>query len=161
MVFAAAGLSSLHGNDFCTANRANAADNRVALWPPGRECTVARANGSTESEDAGGALGFAAVLAAGLLLVGIRRSRLAVATAAVFGVTGLTALGVPIAPAFGFGWVFGGILAYRFTRSVPATLIAAAALAVGGVLELAGAGAAGWAIVLLALLWVPGPEDAS
>jgi hypothetical protein len=158
MVFAAAGLSSLKGNDFCNGNQpagGPAFKTRVALWPPGRECTVPRAGKPPVTRDAGDALGFAGILAAGLLLLGLRRSPLAVATAAVFGTTGLAALGVGLVPAFGFGWVIGGILAYHFTRSVPSTLTAVGALAVGGILGIAGP--VGWAVTLLALLAVPQP----
>jgi hypothetical protein len=160
MVLAAAGLSSLAGNDFCNTNRSDAGTSfktHVALWPPGRECSVAQTGGGVIERDAGDALGFLAILAAGWLLLGVRRSPLAVATAFVFGMTGLTALGVSLVPAFGFGWMVGGILAYHFTRSVPSTLTAAGALGVGGVLVIAGAGPAGWVITLLALIAVPRP----
>jgi hypothetical protein len=160
MAFAAAGLSSLKGNDFCNTNRANAGTafkTRVALWPPGRECSVPRTGARPLERDAGDAFGFLAILAAGLVLLGVRRSPLAVATAFMFGMTGLTALGVALVPAFGFGWMIGGILAYHFTRSVPSTLTAAAALAAGGILGIAGAGPAGWVITLLLLLAVPRP----
>ena len=93
MVFAAAGLSSLEGNDFCNTNRdARPSDTSVALWPPGRECSVTVTGGRRHPRDAGDAAGFFAILAAGLLLVGIRRSNLAVMAAAMFGMTGLTAL---------------------------------------------------------------------
>ncbi|MDA0161759.1 hypothetical protein OM076_15910 [Solirubrobacter ginsenosidimutans] len=160
MVFAAAGLSSLKGNDFCNANRTNggaAFKTKLVLWPPGRECSVPRTGARPVERKAGDVAGFLAILAAGLLLLGIRRSPLAVATAAIFGMTGLTALGVSLIPAFGFGWMIGGILAYHFTRSVPSTLTAVAALAVGGVFVIAGAGPAGWVITLLSLLAVPKP----
>jgi hypothetical protein len=160
MVFAAAGLSSLKGNDFCNTNRSNsgaAFKTHVALWPPGRECSVPRTGARPQERDAGDAVGFLAILAAGLLLLGVRRSRLAVATAFVFGMTGLTALGVSLVPAFGFGWMVGGILAYQFTRSVPSTLTAVGALAVGGILGIAGAGPAGWVVTLLLLIPFPRP----
>ena len=160
MVFAAAGLSSLKGNDFCNTNRSNAGTafkTKVVLWPPGRECSVPRTGARPVERTSGDVAGFLAILAAGLLLLGIRRSPLAVATAAVFGTTGLTALGVSLIPAFGFGWMAGGILAYYFTRSVPSTLTAVGALAGAGVLVIAGAGPAGWAITLLALIAVPQP----
>jgi hypothetical protein len=160
MVFAAAGLSSLSGNDFCNTNRSSGAaafKTHVALWPPGRECSVPRTGAPAQERDAGDALGFFAILAAGLLLLGVRRSPLAVATAFIFGMTGLTALGVGAAPAFGFGWMIGGILAYQFTRSVPSTLTAAGALAVGGVLSFTGAGPAGWVVTLLLLIPFPRP----
>jgi hypothetical protein len=160
MVFAAAGLSSLEGNDFCNTNRTNgeaAFKTKLVLLPPGRECSVPRTGARPVERKAGDAIGFFAILAAGLLLLGLRRSPLAVATAAVFGMTGLTALGVSLVPAFGFGWMIGGILAYHFTRSVPSTLTAVAALAVGGIFVIAGAGPVGWVITLLALLAVPKP----
>jgi hypothetical protein len=160
MVFAAAGLSSLKGNDFCNTNRSNggaAFKTHVALWPPGRECSVPRTGARPQERDAGDAVGFLAILAAGLLLLAVRRSPLAVATAFVFGMTGLTALGVALVPAFGFGWMIGGILAYQFTRSVPSTLTAVGALALGGVLVIAGAGPAGWVATLLLLIAVPQP----
>ena len=114
MVFAAAGLSSLKGNDFCNTNRTNggaAFKTQLVFFPPGRECSVPRTGAPPVERKAGDAIGFFAILAAGLLLLGIRRSPLAVATAAVFGMTGLTALGVSLVPAFGFGWMIGGILA--------------------------------------------------
>lgn len=160
MVFAAAGLSSLKGNDYCNTNRSSAGTaftTRVAWWPPGRECSVPRTGDRPVERDAGDAAGFLAILAAGALLLGLRRSPLAVATAMVFGTTGLTALGVSLVPAFGFGWMVGGILAYHFTRSVPSTLTAVGALAAGGILGIAGAGPAGWVITLLALIAVPRP----
>jgi hypothetical protein len=162
MVFAAAGLSSLKGNDFCNTNLSDAGTafkTRVALWPPGRECSVPQTGAPALRRDAGDAFGFLAILAAGLLLLGVRRSRLAVATAFMFGMTGLTALGVALVPAFGFGWMIGGILAYHFTRSIPSTLTAAAALALGGVLGIAGAGPAGWVVTLLLLIAVPRPYE--
>jgi hypothetical protein len=162
MVFAAAGLSSLKGNDFCNTNRSSAGtefETRVGLWPPGRECSVPRTGRPAVERDAGDAFGFLAILAAGLILLGVRRSKLAVATAFIFGMTGLTALGVALVPAFGFGWMIGGILAYHFTRSIPATLTAAGALAVGGVLVIAGAGPAGWVVTLLLLIAVPRPYE--
>jgi hypothetical protein len=160
MVFAAAGLSSLKGNDFCNTNRSNAGtafESRVDLWPPGRVCSVPRTGARPLERDAGDAVGFVAIVAAGLLLLGVRRSPLAVAIAFLFGMTGLTALGVALVPAFGFGWMVGGILAYHFTRSIPSTLTAAAALAVGGIFGIAGAGPAGWVVTLLLLIAVPQP----
>jgi hypothetical protein len=157
MVFAAAGLSSLKGNDFCNINRASAVDTSVALWPPGRECSVTVTRGHVTTRDAGDAAGFLAILAAGLLLVRLRRSNLAVMVASMFGMTGLTALFVPVAPAFGFGWMIGGIIGFHFTRSIPATLTAAGLLGAGGILEIAGAGAWGWAVVLLASIAIPVP----
>jgi hypothetical protein len=160
MVFAAAGLSSLEGNDFCNTNRGSAKNNAVAVWPPGRECSVTLANGRPASRDAGDAAGFVAILAAGLLLVGIRRrTSLALTTATTFGMTGLTALFVAPAPAFGFGWMIGGIIGFHFTRSFPSTLTAAGALLLGGVLQVAGAGPWGWALILLALIAVPTPYE--
>ena len=62
-------------------------------------------------------------------------------------------------PAFGFGWMIGGIIGYHFTRSTIATLTAAGLLAAGGVLQIAGAGPWGWAVVLLAALAIPIPYD--
>ena len=93
------------------------------------------------------------------MLLGVRRSPLAVATAFMFGMTGLTALGVSLVPAFGFGWMIGGILAYHFTRSIPSTLTAAGALAVGGILRDRGCGPGGLGDPLLALIAVPRPYD--
>ena len=159
MVFAAAGLSSLEGNDFCNTNRASAKDTSVAVFPPGRECSVPVTGGGVTSRDAGDAAGFFAILAAGLLLVAYRRSNLAVMVASMFGMTGLTALFVAEIPAFGFGWMIGGIIGFHFTRSIPATLTAAGALLVGGATQVAGAGPWAWALVLLALIVIPVPYD--
>lgn len=157
MVFAAAGLSSLEGNGYCNTNRASAKDTSVAVFPPGRECSVTVTGGGVTARDAGDAAGFFAILAAGLLLVGFRRSDLAVMVASMFGLTGLTALFVAEIPAFGFGWMIGGIIGFQFTRSTTATLIAAALLGAGGILQIAGAGPWGWAIVLLAAIAIPVP----
>jgi hypothetical protein len=88
-----------------------------------------------------------------------RRSSLALCTALMFGTTGLTSLVVSQVPAFGFGWMIGGFVAHHLTRSIPSTLTAAGALAVGGLLQIAGAGSWGWAAVLLALLAVPTPYE--
>jgi len=159
IVFAAAGLSSLEENDFCNLNRDAAATTSLTLWPPGRDCAVSEPNGPTVTRDGGDAAGFLAILAAGLLLVGIRRSNLAVTTAAMFGVAGLAMLVLPAVPAFGFGWMIGGIIGFHFTRSIPATLTAAGALLVGGATQVAGAGPWGWALVLLALIVIPVPYD--
>jgi hypothetical protein len=159
VVFAAAGLSSLRDNDFCNLNRDAATAASLALWPPGRECTVASPAGATVTRDGGDAAGFLAILASGLLLVGIRRSNLAVMTATMFGVTGAILLVLPVVPAFGFGWMIGGMLGFHFTRSIPATLTAAGALLAGGVLQLVGAGPWSWALVLLALIAVPIPYE--
>ena len=159
MVFAAAGLSSLEGNDFCNTNRASAKDTSVAVFPPGRECSVPVTGGGVTSRDAGDAAGFFAILAAGLLLISYRRSNLAVMVASMFGMTGLTALFVAEIPAFGFGWMIGGIIGYNLTRSTMATLTAAALLAGGGILQIAGAGPWGWAFVLLAAIAIPIPYD--
>jgi hypothetical protein len=136
------------------------AQSSIALWPPGRDCTVRLATGRTASRDAGDAAGFLAILAAGLTLVIVhRRSNLALCTAMIFGTTGLTSLVVSQVPAFGFGWMIGGFLAHHLTRSIPSTLTAAAALALGGLLQILGAGPWGWAAVLLALLAVPIPYE--
>jgi len=77
----------------------------------------------------------------------------------MFGVAGLAMLFLPVVPAFGFGWMIGGIIGYHFTRSTIATLTAAGLFAAGGVLQIAGAGAWGWAAVLLAALAIPIPYD--
>jgi hypothetical protein len=161
MVFAAAGLSSLDGNDFCNTNRgpASSTEASIQLWPPGRECTVTVTNARPASRDAGSGAGFVAILAAGLLLVGYRRSNLALCTATIFGLTGLTGLFVSQAPAFGFGWMIGGFIGHHLTRSVPATLTAAGALGAGGVLQVVGAGPWGWVAVLIALSVLPIPYE--
>jgi hypothetical protein len=162
IVFAAAGLSSLEGNDFCNINRGpgTSAQSSIALWPPGRDCTVTLASGRVASREAGDAAGFLAILAAGLALVIVRRrSNLALCTALMFGTTGLTSLVVSQVPAFGFGWMIGGFIGHHLTRSIPGTLTAAGALALGGFLQIVGAGPWGWAAVLLALLAVPTPYE--
>jgi hypothetical protein len=161
-VFAAAGLSSLEGNDFCTINRGpgKSAETALDLWPPGRECTVTLADASVASHDAGDVAGFLAILSAGLVFViARRRSNLVLCTAMMFGTTGLTSFFVSQVPAFGFGWMIGGFVGHHLTRSVPGTLTAAAALAVGGILQIVGAGPWGWAAVLLALIAVPTPYE--
>jgi hypothetical protein len=158
MVFAAAGLSSLDANDFCNTPHGGAKRASLELWPPGRECSFASGDRITVNAPRSGT-GFVAILAAGLALVGIRRSKLAFAAAATFGVTGLTALGLAQVPAFGFGWLVGGIIAFHFTRSHPAWMTAAAALAVGGILQIAGLDPWSWAVVLAALIAVPIPYD--
>jgi hypothetical protein len=161
MVFAAAGLSSLEGNDFCNIDRGPGSSTQasVTLWPPGRECTVTATNRRPASRDAGDGAGFLAILAAGLVLVGYRRSNLALCTATSFGLTGLTGLFVPGVAAFGFGWMIGGFIGHQVTRSVPGTLTAAGALGVGGILQIAGAGPWGWAAVLVALCFFPTPYE--
>jgi hypothetical protein len=161
MVLAAAGLSSLKANDACTTDHDNAT--RVAssfsVFPPGHDCTIERSDGSTDVYDGGDLVGFLAILAAGLALVGIRRSKLAFCVAAAFGITGLAGLGVAVVPAFGFGWLVGGILGFHYTRSHQAWMTAAAALAVAGVLHIFDAGPWGWTVVLLGLIAVPVPYD--
>ena len=77
----------------------------------------------------------------------------------MFGVAGLAMLFLPAVPAFGFGWMIGGIIGYNLTRSTMATLTAAALLAGGGILQIAGAGPWGWAFVLLAAIAIPIPYD--
>ncbi|WP_028065825.1 hypothetical protein [Solirubrobacter soli] len=158
MLFAAAGLSSLDANDFCNTPHDGAKRASVKVWPPGQECSFAAGRSRVVSGKRSG-VGFVAILAAGVALVSIRRSKLAFATAATFGVTGLTALGVAQVPAFGFGWVVGGIIAFHFTRSHAAWMTAAAALAVGGIGQIANLDPWSWAVVLLALIAVPVPYD--
>jgi hypothetical protein len=163
MVLAAAGLSSVEAADYCqsdsTFTEGSSMERQVTLWPPGLRCTYTQPGGRTASKDSGDAVGFIAILAAGLVLVVGRRSHLAFATAAVLGVAGLTQIPLGLVPASGFGWIVGGSIAYSRTRSVPAALIAVAALAVGGILELVGAGPAGWVITLLAVVALPQHED--
>jgi hypothetical protein len=77
----------------------------------------------------------------------------------MFGVAGFIALFLGVVPAFGFGWMIGGIIGFHFTRSIPSTLTAAGALLAGGVLQALGAGPWGWALVLLALIAVPTPYE--
>lgn len=158
MVFAAAGLSSLDANDFCNTPHDGVKRASVKLWPPGQECSFASGAGIDRSGKRSGT-GFVAILAAGVALVLIRRSKLAFATAATFGITGLTALGVAQVPAFGFGWLVGGIIAFHFTRSHHAWMTAAAALAVGGIGQIANLDPWSWAVVLLALIAVRVPYD--
>jgi hypothetical protein len=158
MVFAAAGLSSFDANDFCNTPHDGVKRASIKVWPPGRECSFAAGDTIERSAERSGT-GFLAILVAGFALVGIRRSKLAFATAATFGVTGLTALGVAQVPAFGFGWLVGGIIAFHFTRSHAAWMTAAAALAVGGIGQIANLDPWSWAVVLLALIAVPTPYD--
>jgi hypothetical protein len=158
MVFAAAGLASFDANDFCNTPHDGAKRASVEVWPPGRECSFAAGDTIARSDERSGT-GFLAILAAGFALVLIRRSKLAFATAATFGVTGLTALGVAQVPAFGFGWLVGGIIAFHVTRSHAAWMTAAAALAVGGIGQIANLDPWSWAVVLLALIAVPIPYD--
>jgi hypothetical protein len=161
MVFAAAGLSSLKANDACNTDHGDAAkvSSSFEVFPPGQDCRITRADGSVDTHDGGTVVGFFAILFAGVALVGIRRSKLAFCTAAAFGITGLAALGVAVVPAFGFGWLAGGILGYHFTRSHHAWMTAAAALAVAGVLHIFDAGPWGWVAVLLGLIAIPIPYD--
>jgi hypothetical protein len=158
MVLAAAGLSSVHAADFCntdtTFERASAVDRTLSLWPPGLKCTSAAA-----TKESGDVVGFLAILAAGLILLFVRRSSLALTTAFVFGVAGLTQVPLGLVPALGFGWLIGGYLGFSRTGSTPATLTAVAALGVGALLDVVGAGPAGWVIVLLALIAVPTPYE--
>jgi hypothetical protein len=159
MVCAAAGLSSLQDNDFCNLNRGTATTISFSAWPPGQACTIAPPKGTPVVRDGGDAAGFLAILGAGLLLIGLRRSDLAVMIASMFGVAGLVLLVLSSIPAFGFGWMIGGIIGFHFTRSVSATLTAAGLLALGGVLELLGAGPWGWTAVLLVAIAIPVPYE--
>jgi hypothetical protein len=161
MALAAAGLSSLRANDACTTRHEDAAEvaSSFSVFPPGHDCTIARSDGAVERHDGGNLVGFLAILGAGAALVAVRRSKLAFCTAAAFGITGLAGLGVSIVPAFGFGWLVGGILGFHVTRSHLAWMTAAAALAAGGVLHIVGVGWIAWAVVLLALIAVPIPYD--
>jgi hypothetical protein len=161
MVFAAAGLSSLKANDACNTDHDNATKvaSSFQVFPPGQNCTIAKADGSTDIYDGGDLVGFFAILLAGVALVGVRRSKLAFCTAAAFGITGLAGLGIAVVPAFGFGWLAGGILGFHFTRSHHAWMTAAAALAVAGVLHIFDAGPWGWVAVLLGLIAIPIPYD--
>ena len=143
MVFAAAGLSSLEGNDFCNTNRASATQTSLAFWPPGRECVdqgLARARPSRDGGDARRLLrdprrrpAAASALRRSHSLavadrVDVRRRRADRPRRSA------------VVPAFGFGWMIGGIIGFHFTRSIPSTLTAAGALRRGGVLQIVGAG---------------------
>jgi hypothetical protein len=161
MAFAAAGLSSLHDNDACNTNHSDAAkvSGSFDVFPPGQDCRITRADGSVDTYDGGDLAGFFAILVAGVALVAVRRSKLAFCTAAAFGITGLAGLGISVVPAFGFGWLVGGILGFHYTRSHHAWMTAAAALAAAGLLHIFNAGPWGWTAVLLALIAVPIPYD--
>ena len=97
MVFAAAGLSAEIDTDPCSDfpgfPEGSGSSSAYQFWPPGVKCTYMAPNGRTAIvlQD-GHPVAFFAILAAGLLLVLGRRSKLAIATAFVFGAGGLAGL---------------------------------------------------------------------
>jgi hypothetical protein len=136
MVFAAAGLSAETNSDPCSEfpgfPEGSGSSSAYQFWPPGLTCAYVAPNGRTAIvlQD-GHPKAFFAILATGLLLVLWRRSKLAIATALIFGAGGLGGF------LFGFVqipfvalWV-GVPLALLTTRSLSATAIASVALAIG------------------------------
>ena len=97
VALAAAGLPSMVGNDECATARSLEAGMSWSWgrswWPPGGTCEYA--DGTTF--EAGTVSGFLIVLAGGALLL-VRRNAETLATAIVFGLSGLTAwmLGLPL-----------------------------------------------------------------
>jgi MYXO-CTERM domain-containing protein len=153
MVLAAGGLSSVESDDYCSMNGSGST---ITLLPPGWHCepySGPEASGPP-NPDTGNALGFLAILAAGLLLVFRRRTKTAVAVAIVLGVMGAGALFAGFMFAFTACWVLGTFLSLLVTRNVVAAATAALAGMAVGVAELF-AGSVGIAIVLLLLILIP------
>jgi hypothetical protein len=158
MVFAAAGLSAETDNDPCSDFQIEGSGSGSAYqyWPPGVTCSYSLPDGRTViTHQAGHPTAFFAILAAGLLLVLVRRSKLAIATALMFGAAGLGGfyMGFVQIPFAAF-WI-GLPLTLLATRSLPATAIASAALAVGWCAQFSDVVPAVYAIVLLLLILIP------
>ena len=129
VALAAAGLPSMVGEDECATARS--LDDGMSWswgfswWPPSGTCEYS--DGSTF--EAGSVGGFLLVLAGGALLL-VRRNAETLATAIVFGVSGLTAwmLGLPL------GFLPAVVIALLVTRSWRATVVAAGVFVVRRVL---------------------------
>lgn len=160
MVFAAAGLSTETDNDPCSDfpgfPEGSVSSGDYQFWPPGVKCSYIAPNGRTAIvlQD-GHPVAFFAILAAGLALVLVRRSKLAIATALVFGAAGLGGffLGSLQIPFLAL-WV-GVPLALLTTRSLSATAIAFAALLLGWMAQFYDDLPVAYAIVLLIIAIVP------
>ena len=120
VALAAAGLPSMVGESECATAR-SLEDGAswswgVSWWPPGGACEYS--DGSTFK--AGSVGGFLLVLAGGALLL-VRRNAVTLATAIVFGVSGLTAwiVGLPL------GFLPAVVIALLVTRSWRATVVGA------------------------------------
>jgi hypothetical protein len=159
VVFAAAGLSSGTDDDFCSRFpgdvEGTSSSSGLSFWPPGHTCIYTLPDGRTITTDDGNVTAFWAILAAGLLLVLGRRSKLAFATALVFGVGGLTALYVGFLPIVFVAFWLGASLAWLTTRSLLATAIAYAALVVGWLAQFYDDLPAAWVVVLLIVAVLP------
>lgn len=122
VALAAAGLPSMVGEDECATARSLEEGTSwswdVSWWPPGGTCEYS--DGTTF--EAGTVGGFLLVLAGGALLL-VRRNAETLATAIVFGLSGVTAwlVGVPL------GFVPAVVIALLVTRSWRATVVAAGA----------------------------------
>ena len=160
MVFAAAGLSAEIDTDPCSDfpgfPEGSSSSSAYQFWPPGVKCTYVAPNGRTAIvlQD-GHPVAFFAILAAGLLLVLGRRSKLAIATALIFGAGGLGGflfgfLQIPFVAL----WV-GVPLALLTTRSLSATAIASVALAIGWMAQFFDHVPVVYAILLLIIAIVP------
>jgi hypothetical protein len=155
LLVAAAGLSSLRVNDYCSLHAPTAqseADTpgwsaHLVPWPPGRRCMFTTADGRASSLDFGDGSAFLLLLACGTLAV-VRRTPYTWALLILLGLAGLVALETDfrlLVPAF----FFGVPLALAATRSITATTTAAAVLFLGAIVLLATQSSAGWAVLLL------------
>jgi hypothetical protein len=102
IVFAAVGLAAETGGDPCANNTGEIEDPGSAshqYWPPGVTCSYDAPDGQELIVEQNGHIAAVfAILVAGLLLVLGRRSKLAIATAFVFGAGGLAGFYLGFAP---------------------------------------------------------------
>lgn len=160
MVFAAAGLSAEIDTDPCSDfpgfPEGSSSSSAYQFWPPGVKCTYTAPNGRTAIvlQD-GHPAAFFAILVAGLALVLVRRSKLAIATALVFGAGGLAGLFLGFLPIPLIALWVGVPLALLTTRSLSATAIAFAALAIGWMAQFFDHVPVVYAILLLIIAIVP------
>ncbi len=143
VALAAAGLPSMVGDDECATARSledgMAWSWGLSWWPPGGTCEYS--DGTTFA--AGTVSGFLIVLAGGALLL-VRRNAETLATAIVFGLSGLTAwmLGLPL------GFLPAVLIALLVTRSWRATGVAAGAFLFAACLWFVGDWAWSWAAAM-------------
>jgi hypothetical protein len=119
-------------------------------------CSYSTPDGRTDVRpQEGHPVAFFAILAAGLLLVFRRRSKLAIATAMIFGAGGLAGFAVGFVPIPFVALVVGVPLALVTTRSPSATGIAFAALAVGWLAQFFAEVPGVYAVLLVILALLP------
>jgi hypothetical protein len=155
LVVAAAGLSSLRENDYCSLrapkveSEADAPgwSSHLVLWPPGPRCVFTTVDGHVSSLDFGDGSAFLLLLACGSLAI-VRRTPYTWASLILLGLAGLVAVETEFQGLVA-AFIFGVPLALAATRSITATTTAAAVLFLGGLVLLATNSSAGWAVLLL------------